>query len=486
MSEKKERKPRSRTARLTDIRNGAGHFCGRDKAVSDLLRFLSEPQDLSSKVVVQSIEGPGGIGKTALFEHVLAKVDRVALKQLTMKVSGNPEGQRDPFELVHALVTSCESPTAVAKPIAQRFSNTEEVRSVYCELTKKATTELQHAHPELSVDMCMRLFRASVELGKRINDFSPNSKKLLDLKKVEAVLPKVEETLKTLKPLLDEAPGMLEKLGVGKSVALRNSIRANPLDALADAFVSDLVALLVGYEKKKLLEPTQAKVLGLNRLLLILDDYESLTVQFGEFLVSHLVPKLKRCPFETVIVIMGRDQLALTHSGWNQHHQRSLANPIALAPLSREEMDSLVKGYGRNNSAQLSRAWNDTLGYPLLVTLWLEEAREAGHGEGPSIGMLKRFHDRTTHWLTEEQKQWLYHSLFLPKVNVETFAATLGSEDEGRRAMKWFEADGSVRDAQGPVFRVRPYVCSRLVDYLDATDPALSRNLKSRAATAIN
>jgi hypothetical protein len=91
-------------------------------------------------------------------------------------------------------------------------------------------------------------------------------------------------------------------------------------------------------------------------------------------------------------------------------------------------MGEMVKAHGRTGADELKRAWADTMGNPSLVTLWLEEARESGHGEGPSIGMLKRFHDRTTHWMSEEQKRWLCHALFLPKVNVETFASSLGSD----------------------------------------------------------
>jgi hypothetical protein len=102
-------------------------------------------------------------------------------------------------------------------------------------------------------------------------------------------------------------------------------------------------------------------------------------------------------------------------------------------------------------------------------------------GQGPSVGLLKRFHDRTTHWLTVEQKRWLDHALFLEKVNVESFAHALGDAEEARRAMDWFESDGSVRGAQGRVFRVREYVRSRLVDYMEVTDPARFRELGTRS-----
>ena len=465
------------------LKTGASAYVGREDAVGHLLDTLTTVPRPGSKVVIQSIEGPGGIGKTALFEHVLERVDRAALKCMMLKVSGSPRTQSDPFELVQTLISSSETPVALRKPLAHRFTNTEETRAVYRELTASAKAALKQELPDLPIDQLMRILAAAVACGQKINTLVPRSKLYLDTDAVEKYLPQIEATLKALKPLLDEAPGVLDKLGLGK-VALRNAVRANALSVLAEAFVTDLTALLAGYERRNLLRPSQARVRGLERLLLVVDDYESLVANFGEFLVGHLVPRLKQCTFETTLVIIGRDQLALSHPGWNQHHQGQLAPAIALSALNREEMDELVTARGRGSPEELDRAWGDTEGYPLLVTLWLEEAREAGPGVGPSIGMLKRFHDRTTHWLTKEQRDWLYHALFLPKVNVETFTTVLGDKHEARQAMQWFEGDGSVRDAQGKAFRVRPYALSRLVDYLEATDPGLVRDFRSRAAPA--
>ena len=117
---------------------------------------------------------------------------------------------------------------------------------------------------------------------------------------------------------------------------------------------------------------------------------------------------------------------------------------------------------------------------PFSPRRMLDSMREESR-QGPSVGLLKRFHDRTTHWLTVEQKRWLDHALFLEKVNVETFAHALGDAEEARCAMDWFESDGSVRGAQGRVFRVREYVRSRLVDYMEVTDPARFRELGTRS-----
>ena len=460
-----------------------GAYVGREDAVGHLIDTLTAVHRSGSKVVIQSIEGPGGIGKTALFEHVLKHVDCGALKYVTMKVGGSPRKQSDPYELVQTLIGSSQTPVALSKPLAQRFTNTEEIRAVHTELMSQAGEALATALPDIPIELLMEVLSAAVASGQRLNEFVPKTKLFLNFEAIEKRLPQIEAALKTLAPLRDEVPGVLEKLGVGRSVALRNAVRGNSLNALAVAFVADLTALMSGYESSGRLRPAQARVPGLERLLLVVDDYESLVANFGEFLVGYLVPRLKQCTFETVLVILGRDQLALSQTGWNQHHQGQLAPAIALSALRREEMDELVKARGRCSPEELDRAWGDTEGYPLLVTLWLEEAREAGPGAGPSIGMLKRFHDRTTHWLTEEQKRWLYHALFLPKVNVKTFTAVLGNKDEARRAMDWFEGDGSVRDATGADFRVRPYVCSRLVAFLEAKDPECVHDVRARAAS---
>jgi hypothetical protein len=80
-------------------------------------------------------------------------------------------------------------------------------------------------------------------------------------------------------------------------------------------------------------------------------------------------------------------------------------------------MDLLVQSKGRVEQDQLDRVWRDTLGYPLLVHLWLAEANEAQGLPSPSVGLLKRFHDRTTHWLDQEQRDWLYAAVFMPVIN---------------------------------------------------------------------
>ena len=86
--------------------------------------------------------------------------------------------------------------------------------------------------------------------------------------------------------------------------------------------------------------------------------------------------------------------------------------------------------------------------------------------------------------MSDREKGWLQHALFLDEVNVGTMQAMLGKEDEGAEAFNWFQGDGSVRDTSAPVFHVREYLRSRLIDYLRICDPARHEQLLERGRLA--
>jgi hypothetical protein len=460
-------------------------YVGRGLAIEQLKATLKGDERLGGKLCVQAIHGPGGIGKTALFDHVLGTVDLSSRRFLVMRVSGNLGDRKDVFQLTRALLASATARVPMVSQVRYQFSYTEEVQSAYEAIMLEAEEVLRRELPGLPVETAMAALRTVVDIGKGLTEMFPAAGRVVDLEQIKTRLPEIESVLKRAGPFLEEIPGFLEKLGLRKGVAFRNSIRRNPLDVLAEALVSDLSALLSGYQRKDRFKPSKAKINGVDRLLLIVDDYEALYPIAGEFLVKHLVARLKSCDFESVLVILGRDALALTHPGWQQHHHAALAPTIPLAPLSRAEMDLLVQSKGQVEQDQLDRAWRDTLGYPLLVNLWLEEANEAQGLPGPTVGMLKRFHDRTTHWLDEQQREWLYAAVFMPVINIETFGQMLSDPAEGRRAFLWFETDASIRDPDGRAYNVREFVRSRIVDYLEATDPGLCRSHRTRAANLV-
>ena len=260
--------------------------------------------------------------------------------------------------------------------------------------------------------------------------------------------------------------------------ALRNAIRENGCRALSDALVSDLSAILARYRSRDRLRATHAKIKGCDRLLLILDDYERLQPAFGEFLVGYLLPALRNASFEFVVIVLGRDQLAATHPGWDQHLRPFQQKPIALDALTRPEIVTLLDLYGIRDPAEIERVWRDTQGYPFYVQLWIEEMESGGR----NALMLKRFHDRTTRWMSIEEKRWLLYTLFLDAVNIRSLRAMLGDAEEAAVAFHWFEQEASVRDTAGASFRVREYLRSRLLDYLRVSDPDRFDELQCKAS----
>ncbi len=273
-----------------------------------------------------------------------------------------------------------------------------------------------------------------------------------------------------------------EKWGYGGSTSLRNAIKENACRPLADALVSDLSAILAGYQRKDLFKLKPRKIKDIDRLLLILDDYEMLQDPLGEFLVGHLLPELRVANFQSVVIVIGRDQLEATHPAWDQHLKPNLVSRIDLAPLSRSEMDQLVESYGIREQKEKERAWRDTQGYPFYVQLWIEEMSSGGR----TAVMLKRFHDRTTRWMNDREKTWLQNTLFLDEVNIRTLRGMLGNEEDAREAFRWFEREGSVRDTTSRAFRVREYIRSRLIEYLRVSDPDLCEQLGLKGELAMN
>jgi hypothetical protein len=100
--------------------------------------------------------------------------------------------------------------------------------------------------------------------------------------------------------------------------------------------------------------------------------------------------------------------------------------------------------------------------------------------------MLKRFHDRTTRWMSDREKGWLQHALFLDEVNIRTLRCMIGNEQEAVEAFRWFEREGSVRDTTGSCFRVREYLRSRLMDYLRVSNPDQCKQLQCKGDLAMN
>jgi hypothetical protein len=164
------------------------------------------------------------------------------------------------------------------------------------------------------------------------------------------------------------------------------------------------------------------------RLLLLLDDYESLEPVLGTFLLDELMPRLRDAAFETTLLVVGRDRVRDSGgdrgagTSWKQHYAPNLVADIELKHLTKEESASLIRSrIGDVDEAVVQRIIGDTEGYPYLLDSEIEDFLSGG---GTALS-LRNFMDRTTRWMTAEQREWMQAVCFLDVVNEDSIAEAL-------------------------------------------------------------
>jgi hypothetical protein len=446
----------------------AHKFVGRHEA-TERLRAILKGEIQTGRLTIQSIEGPGGIGKTCLFDHVITTTDLTPQHYLKLHLDGNEPSQTSLIRLVDRMIDGADAEAIRDRPPGYYFQKVDQVVKAMETIKSEALDEFKRKHPsdeegQLAIS---RFLDRAFETGKGVNDVFPFTKKYFSFSGLEKRQKLLETIIPTMISLQKETPWFFERLGIGESITLKNSIKENAFSPLAEAIQFDLSAILVGYRPRDITKAVHRKIRGIDRLLVVIDDYEQLHESIGDFLVTKFLPALKNANFRSVVIILGRDQLEATHFGWDQHLKSSLLERLELNPLTRQEVDELVESFGIQSLREKERVWRDTQGYPFYVQLWIEEVESGGRG----ALTLKRFYDRTTRWMSDKEKEWLYLTLFLNKVDKRTLQSMIGDPEEADSVLSWFEREGSVRDTTGNVYRVREYLRSRLSDYLRITDP---------------
>jgi predicted ATPase len=117
-------------------------FVGRVDAAAQLADALARKRQFNSKLVIQSVEGPGGIGKTALLEHVLSRTHIDALNYLMLKINSDEDKRGSLTLLVRSLIDSA-SPQPTGRRPANYFPDVEKVLGIIEEIRAAAAIELQ-------------------------------------------------------------------------------------------------------------------------------------------------------------------------------------------------------------------------------------------------------------------------------------------------------------------------------------------------------
>ena len=443
-------------------------FVGRKADVAKIQKVLSGEHRAKGSLSVMSIEGPGGIGKTALFDHTQHSTHLAPRRFLTLRVSTreNPHAAT-PFTFLDTMISTAKADAISDKPAGHYFPHAKLALSAVDEVRIQVASEIEQ---RFSTDLELKavLMKGAVEMlahGHSLADFHAVVTKRPDYQAIEKRLDRsmVDRNLRAFKSVKFESGWMKRLMPGSANASLRNSIRENAIKAVADALLLDLSRLLSDKTKKE----------GVDRLLLVVDDYEFLMKPLGDFFVRFLLPGLRDAEFPTTAFLIGRDKLTVTHQHWNKELAGVIVDRITLKVFELPEFVELCRMNGVTDAPQRDRIWQETGGYPYLVRLLLEElAEQKAEGlDGPSALMLKSFYDRTTRFMSDEQRGWLEKVLFLDHVDKRTLRAFLSDPGEIDRVQEWFESEPSIRDPNSSLFRVRDQLRTRLREYLNCKDP---------------
>lgn len=428
-------------------------------------------------LAICGISGAGGIGKSYLVDHVLSSLEPAKAGWMALRTdAAQAQARGDFFALVDGQLAKRSLPPP-ADPRVDYFPATRRVAAAHRTLVARVAKELEgQGAPEDLKRTAVAILKAGHFLNKTI----PKTREFVDIVKLnlepDAVNDRVDEawdTISTLKTLRDSEwlPEFVrDRLGI----TLASRLKRDLYSVAADAIVSDLTAALQGHPSKDSFDEAQRPIPGLDRLLLFIDDYEALAATLSDFLISSLVPRLAEAPFATILIVAGRDDLEDTHPGWGQHCKRYLTDQIRLRPFDAETAAQLMAAGGVAEGRRAA-IYELTQGFPLLLSLAIEEA-----SDGASALFLKRFFDRTTRWMSRDEREWFTRTCYLDEVNEDTLRLVVAEEDISA-VQDWFEGEASIRDPSAPTFRVRPLIREKVLSYIEVRSPNRHRELRSRA-----
>ena len=421
---------------------------------------------------IQSIEGPAGIGKSTLFDHSIKQELLEGKSYLVLRVDGNSTKSKDPVDVIFDLLTSAKAYAIRDKQAGQIFPYTSNMIKVYKDFQNQLLKEYEQKISKDDSERFLKYLNIAVSLSKSINNISPASTNFINAEGIEKELENLKDAIPQLKTLTMETVSFIQKLTLkSDKVNIRNQFRENPLAPFSQSLFNDLSAILdKPIERSK---PSPSKIKGIDRLLLVIDDYEALQPLISDFLTKHFLRELNRAGFPSMVVMMGRDSLTATSEDWDQYFNNNMFEPMVLKNLSKAEVFDLTDEFEISELEQKEKIWSETEGYPYYIQLWKEEAQSGGL----SSVKLKQFYNRTTRWMNETQKKWLEIIVFLEEINVHTIG--LMGIDNPNEVKNWFQDEGSIRDPNANPFKFRTFVKSRILEHIKNSDPELyKKNLK--------
>ncbi len=431
------------------VRRPKGHkvFVGRSNDL-ERIRAWVEGQDWIGNVAAISVEGPGGVGKSTLVEHALAPDDVAARGYLRATIAG----QDDPsdasiFSWFERLVASASA--RLDDPMAA-FSRTRRVLQYHHEILSALEQELRAANVGEEELSAARAFFGAARLG--LGTLRRDIKTLVSNQTREDL----ERIWKSIRSAAALQSGRWDRM----VRPLKNEVRRAPMRALVRSLVKDFEQVFdPGFGR----DPSPYK-----RLLLVIDDYEGLSEILGRTIVAELLPRLREASFETLLVIIGRDDIRMTDGAWEGGLGSVLAGRrVVLRPLGAIEIAQLCAERGVDDPSTVARILEESHGYPWLVDILLDDLGSTGKSP---VTSYHRFARRMSRFMTDEEREWFEALCFLDAVSLATIGTVLPKADR-ELVMRWFINEQSIRSYDAETWKVWPYIRNRVLLYRWSIDP---------------
>ena len=279
-------------------------FVGRDEVFNTLSNMLLESSDSRCRVI--SIEGAGGIGKTTLINQVLRSCDLRSKGFLEVQLDGHTPGD-DPVTKVNNMVQQVIIDQLPDK-YDTYFTLTRMLYDANAELEaclkKKAEIDQEERSP-----LVIEAINCLIDAGQGLGKYVPYVKEILWDEITLEDREKISRFFKKYETLLQNSGGFFNSFKniFSSRAQLIDKLSRDCWGTLAENFFMDITSILVGWQKgnkKKVFKYLPQKVTGVDNLLFFVDDYECFQNSLGsEFLLNHLLPKLERANFKSILLI---------------------------------------------------------------------------------------------------------------------------------------------------------------------------------------
>lgn len=441
-------------------------LAGRSDSKKQIKEYFS---NFKHKVDILSISGAGGIGKSFLFDNVYNeyKNNEKNINFLELKISGNLQ-KRESIDVLLSrnLIESSKGQIDFTKGY---FYNTKLVSKKISDFNESLKNEikkqLEEKNKDTSIldDFLFQGIRILANSGaKKLDvDLDDEAKEII----TKASKKFLEDKDRVFRGIMPDFFGTTKE----------NEIRKDPLRVISNALIEDITIILYGWNGIKtsyfdkisiFLKPSPEKINGLDNLILIIDDYESMQDHYNSFLLDSFIDNLLNSKFNTKIVILGRDKLSNTNTSWDQKFKKYITKEIHLDRFTEAESKEYLNQRNITNENDIDRIINETKNIPYLLSLECDFRNDKGF----SALNLSLFFDRTTKWMNSKQKDWIIPLSFLNKINIPNIKKLLPNEDS-KEVFNWFEKESSIRDPNSKEWSVLPFISGKIKDYIENKDP---------------